>query len=100
MVYGHSQRRGQPAGLVVARQAISELDANLNSEQLAGLLVAHNQEQEERVAERVLAMDHTQMASLVMCERFHDGGNLPSHVQALVKAAHRLGLKSAGHKSP
>ena len=87
-------------GWWLARQAIPELVANLNSEQLAGLLVAHNQEQEEQVAARVLGMNHAQMQSLVMCERFHDGGNLPGHVQALARAAYRLGLKSAGHDSP
>jgi hypothetical protein len=82
-------------GWWLARHAIAELDVNLSSEQLAGLLVAHNQEQEERVAARVLAMDHAEIQSLVMCERFHEGGNLPGHVQALAKAAYRLGRKSA-----
>ena len=87
-------------GWWLARQAVPELDENLNSEHLAGLLMAHNQEQEEQVAARVLGMDHAGIQSLVMCDRFHDGGNLASHVQALVKAAHRLGPKSAGQKSP
>jgi hypothetical protein len=86
-------------GWWLARQAVPELDAKLTGEQLAGLLVAHNQEQEEQVAARVLGMDHAQIQSLVMCEWFHDGGNLPGHVQALVKAAYRLGLKSSGSNS-
>ncbi|MGA2496818.1 MAG: hypothetical protein ABSH20_03710 [Tepidisphaeraceae bacterium] len=83
-------------GWWLARQALPELEANLSVEQFAGLLVAHNHEQEEQVAAWVLGMGHAQIQSLVMCERFHEGGSLPGHVQALARAAYRLGLKSAG----